>query len=342
MEIHQDPSVRVTRRQEVEGYQAAVAMAYGVKMQMEWSGDDHLDWSVRNQVSGALSFSDVRNSGTIRAKVGGRANGTANRRIILMLVEEGALELDQSDGQHRLRHAVGAPGTLLMLNCGRSLEIIQPGRIRGLSLGLPTDFLAAQYKNIESCCGIGVSTEIGMASILRDMLRSLWREQGRLQPDEQKTIPAIVSNLIGSVFVRGGQESPDRPVSDACMARIHDVIETELHNGQLGPRLIAERLHVSPSYLYAMARRCGTSIGDLIMDRRLERCRDVLADPARAAQSVTEIAFAWGFQDLSHFSRRFSSRFGCSPKAFRRSVHGALQQDQLEGAWSLGQVSVYS
>lgn len=328
MKIHQNPSVRVTPDLDREGYQAAVSNAYGVQMRMEWSGDDHhLDWSVRDQAAGALSFSEIRNSGTIRANVGEGASRTANRRIILMLVEEGGLEMDQSDGRHRVRHAVGAPGTLLMLNCGRSLEIVQPGHIRVLSLGLPTDYLAAQYKNIESCCGVAVPADTGMASVLRDMLRSLWREQGRLQRDEQKTIPAMFSNLIGSVFVREGEESTDRLVTNATMGRIHDVIEAELRNGRLCPQLIAERLHVSPSYLYAMARKCGTSIGELIMDRRLDRCREVLADPAHAAQSVTEIAFSWGFQDLSHFSRRFSSRFGTSPKAFRRSVFGALHED---------------
>lgn len=327
MKTPRDPDAKVAPEGEVEDYLAAVSNAFGAQLRMEWSGDDHLEWSVRDQISGALTFSEIRNTGAIHAKVGEGASATANRRIVLMLVEEGGLELDQGDGRHRLRHAVGAPGTLLLLNCGRSLDIVQPGEIRVLSLGLPADYLAAQYKNIENCCGIAVPADVGMASVLRDMLRSLWREQGRLQREEQKTIPAMFSSLIGSVFVREGEETADHAVAEAYMARIHDVIETELRNARLCPQLIAERLHVSPSYLYALARKCGSSIGDLIIERRLERCRDVLADPSQVAQSITEIAFAWGFQDLSHFSRRFSARFGCSPKTYRRSILGALNEE---------------
>lgn len=327
MTTPRDPRARVAQEREVDGYLAAVSSAFGVQMRMEWSGDDHLEWSVKDQVSGALSFSEIRNNGAVQAKVGEGPSANANRRIVLMLIEEGGLVLDQGDGRHHVRHAVGAPGTLLLLNFGRSLEIVQPGHIRVISLGLPTDYLTAQFKNIESACGVAVSAGTGMASVLRDMLRSLWREQGRLHRDEQKTIPAMFSNLIGSVFVREGEETADHAVTEAYMARIHDVIDAELGNNRLCPLLIAERLHVSPSYLYALARKSGSSIRDLIIERRLDRCRDVLADPAYAHQSVTAIAFAWGFQDLSHFSRRFSGRFGCSPKAYRRSIFGSLQED---------------
>jgi len=324
MRAHREPATRVPP--EVEGYRVAVSTAYGARMRLQWSGDSHLQWSVRDQTAGPLSFAEIRNSGTIRANAAEGTGSSTNGRIVLMLVEEGELELDQGDGRQRLRHATGAPGSLLMLNFGRALEIVQPGRIRVLSLSLPTDYLAAQYRDIESRCGVAVGTEMGMASVLRDVLRSLWRERGHLETHEQKSMPAMLSNLIGSVFVRDEEQTHQRLAADACMARIRGVIEVELGNARLCPQLIAERLHVSPSYLYAMARKCGTSIGALVMDRRLDRCREVLADPAQAAHSVTEIAFAWGFQDLSHFSHRFSSRFGCSPRVFRRSVHGALQQ----------------
>ena len=32
---------------------------------------------------------------------------------------------------------------------------------------------------------------------------------------------------------------------------------------------------------------------------------------------VSEIAFAWGFNDAAHFSRAFRERFGCSPRELR-------------------------
>ena len=59
------------------------------------------------------------------------------------------------------------------------------------------------------------------------------------------------------------------------------------------------------------------SIARWIWSVRLERCHRDLADPALAGRSVTDIAFAWGFNDLAHFSRSFRARYGESPRTFR-------------------------
>ena len=101
---------------------------------------------------------------------------------------------------------------------------------------------------------------------------------------------------------------------------MQDIIHEEAHNPQLTPALIAARMGISTSYLFSVARRLGKSVRQTIIEHRLEGCRQMLADPACARRSVTEIAFLWGFQDVSHFSRRFSARFGTVPKAFRERV----------------------
>ncbi|MGC3964541.1 MAG: helix-turn-helix domain-containing protein [Rhodocyclaceae bacterium] len=41
---------------------------------------------------------------------------------------------------------------------------------------------------------------------------------------------------------------------------------------------------------------------------------------ARGEQSVTDIAFACGFNDSNYFSSRFHREFGCSPQQYRRQI----------------------
>jgi AraC-like DNA-binding protein len=60
-----------------------------------------------------------------------------------------------------------------------------------------------------------------------------------------------------------------------------------------------------------------TSFRSYVQVQRLERCRRDLSDPAHAARHVSDIAFAWGFNDLAHFSRIFKQRFGASPREWR-------------------------
>ncbi len=50
---------------------------------------------------------------------------------------------------------------------------------------------------------------------------------------------------------------------------------------------------------------------------RLEKCRAALVDPAQTSRRVSDIAYAWGYTDLAHFSHRFKERFGVSPRDYR-------------------------
>lgn len=61
----------------------------------------------------------------------------------------------------------------------------------------------------------------------------------------------------------------------------------------------------------------GTTPTKWILERRLEGVAEDLRIKALSGRSITEIAFSWGFNDLSHFNRAFKARFGVSPKAYR-------------------------
>jgi AraC-like DNA-binding protein len=61
----------------------------------------------------------------------------------------------------------------------------------------------------------------------------------------------------------------------------------------------------------------GTTPTKWMQDRRLEGVARDLRDSAQAARSITEIAFSWGFNDLSHFNRAFRARFALSPSGWR-------------------------
>jgi AraC family transcriptional activator of tynA and feaB len=37
------------------------------------------------------------------------------------------------------------------------------------------------------------------------------------------------------------------------------------------------------------------------------------------ALNISEIAYAWGFNDLSHFNRAFRARFGMTPREWRHT-----------------------
>jgi AraC-like DNA-binding protein len=57
--------------------------------------------------------------------------------------------------------------------------------------------------------------------------------------------------------------------------------------------------------------------GKWIMKRRVERAANMLVN---SSQSITEVAFETGFEDLSHFSRVFKQITGKNPTEYKKSL----------------------
>lgn len=57
-----------------------------------------------------------------------------------------------------------------------------------------------------------------------------------------------------------------------------------------------------------------------IRQRRLERCRRDLLDPALADLPVSAVAARWGLMNAAHFSRAFRAAYGLPPTEYRRAV----------------------
>ena len=81
--------------------------------------------------------------------------------------------------------------------------------------------------------------------------------------------------------------------------------------------MIAEALNISKSYLYLLFQGENITLNRYIWDLRLEKCRADLANPLHSHRTITEIAFAWGFNNSTHFSRLFKERYGLSARAYR-------------------------
>jgi AraC-like DNA-binding protein len=94
-------------------------------------------------------------------------------------------------------------------------------------------------------------------------------------------------------------------------------VEQHLHQADLNGTLIAAAFRMSARSVREVFALHGTTPGRYILARRLERARVLLADPDHHWRSISEIGYAAGFADASHFSRSFRSAFGHSPREAR-------------------------
>ncbi len=107
---------------------------------------------------------------------------------------------------------------------------------------------------------------------------------------------------------------PAKPARASLLLQVHRYIEDYLDDPDLSPTPIATAHGISVRTFHRAFAETGTTVARRIRDRRLNVCYRKLAE-AGATETVTDVAFRWGFADVGNFSRIFKQASGVSPSS---------------------------
>jgi len=166
------------------------------------------------------------------------------------------------------------------------------------------------------------SALLGLSAVFGSFLRSLSEQLPALpdavgQPVSETAIGLLASTL--AAYQEGGQHD-HATLPSVLKLRVKQHVQAHLGESDLTIERIALDLRCSKRYLHRVFEDEACSLDRYIWQARLERCRAALGAPATAARSISEIAFAWGFNSSAHFCRLFKSHYGVSPRDFRRQA----------------------
>jgi AraC family transcriptional activator of tynA and feaB len=161
-----------------------------------------------------------------------------------------------------------------------------------------------------------VRMEDSLTSSLLAMLPSFTGKMGAISEEMvgNHALDLIAVSLAKTV--EGGRPR----VSSAkafVLLNIRAVIEARLTDPALDAQTVADAAGISVRYANAALADDEMSIMRLIQARRLARCRYALEDPNQAQRTVGEIAYGWGFSDMTHFGRRFKKAYGILPSDYQ-------------------------
>lgn len=167
--------------------------------------------------------------------------------------------------------------------------------------------------------GLILKAHLPMTKLLTTYLEGVSELEGHLSDDKALAVEEALVTILAAAL-RG--EQPDgtgdlRPLSVALRQRVLDFIDGNINNPDLSPDFILRRFQVSRAHLYRAFAEDG-GISSVIRDRRLDAAFLELTRADVGARSITEIAFALGFTNATHFLRRFRERFGLAPSEVRR------------------------
>ena len=133
-------------------------------------------------------------------------------------------------------------------------------------------------------------------------------------------LPGVIDNFCRLLALAcGGKPGDQRATTRAAKLRqVKEHIALHLSEPDLTPASVAAAMKISVRQLHLLFEPTGTSFAQHVLGRRLEECRATLESPASRGRSITDIAYAWGFNSLASFYRAFGQRFGISPGTVRR------------------------
>jgi AraC-like DNA-binding protein len=238
------------------------------------------------------------------------------------------LQLSSSAGvasQFGREVAVG-PGEAVLLSAADVGHFTYASAQAILAVSLPRASLALLLQDSDAALVHPVPRESEALRLLVRYLGIFQDMPALASPELQRLAIAHVCDLL-SVALGATRDAAEiaegRGVRAARLCAIKAAVLANLGRGDLSVTHVAKQHGVTPRYVQMLFEAEGTTFSGFVREQRLERARRMLTDPRCADRTISAIAYAVGFGDLSHFNHAFRRRYGASPSDVRAAARRA-------------------
>ena len=264
---------------------------------------------------GGLPLASLRTNAGLIKRAKARADHDDDQHCFLVSQRSGYCQITQNGQSFQL-----APGELLLMDSVGSIDITPFGLIEHASLSLSRAEVCKQFGNQPKTFG-KISSSKACGRMLHVLMDQLCKDalNGEGAVGEGQALQSAFISLLGSAFEQEDDERDDCGGLQGSNLRsyVQKVIDESLTQPGLSPVGLASRLNISVRHLYRLFEEQDDSVCRYIQRARLKRSADDLTNPFLRSESITSIAYKWGFTDSAHFSRSFKKQFEVSPKDFR-------------------------
>jgi AraC family transcriptional regulator, positive regulator of tynA and feaB len=235
----------------------------------------------------------------------------------LLYMRRGTIGLDFEGKPVVLR-----PGELVMWDTARRGGFTTSGRVDNQTLVVPRERLAIAAPGYEAMFGRPFRSDHAAARLMGSFLGFLMPVVSSLDVAARDAVADAALDIARAVVGSRDDPQPRQQTASRLMA-VRLYIDANLSNPSLSPATIAKANAISLRTLHRLFESTDDSVGAVIRERRLGRCR---ADLLRGTdESVTAIAFRWGFRNMSSFSRLFRERYGVSARELQMVARAAAR-----------------
>lgn len=213
------------------------------------------------------------------------------------------------------REANLQPGDIAIYDAARQHRIDCPDDFAKLIFAIPRQILSNKFSMADACTATRIPSNCGIGAVASNFLRSWATEATQLKPHDLASVSDLSIDMLAMALASIKPAGFRRSRSQAFTLKlIKSYVEQNLSNPNLNTTLIASAVGLSPRQINALFAQEDISLMRYVLQRRLERCYQDIQSQEYKKLRISDIAFHWGFNDLSHFSRTFRQQFGLSAR----------------------------
>ena len=274
---------------------------------------DEFDAALRRWSIDEIDFAKPTSSACSVARRDDAQENPHGERLVLHFVDRGTGRFSAGRGDITL-----SPGDAVICSPSDrySFEFLDEHQVSVVEFS--RDSIVVKEEELAASMATRIPLSCSSQRILRGFVQTLWSEAGtakeaaHLKP-YKPTLLDLVSMMLSEHSRTTTQ--PDQPQASAVFEAMDRLIDQRLSDPDLCPTVLAQELGVSLRTLQSISSVRSTTPRLRIAAKRMERAARRLSNEPDTRVGV--IGYDCGYQDSSHFSKRFHSHFGVSPVQYR-------------------------
>jgi AraC-like DNA-binding protein len=239
----------------------------------------------------------------------------ARDEYCLIVVQGRGQTRAEQDGRSFLLEA----GDLALFDSARPYRAELRSGFHHFVLKIPREMVRQRLGRAEAVTARRISGSTGIGRIASAFIRDLPAGLNTLDEISAERVSATCVDLVAAALrtVADTDAKAESSTRLLHLVRAKTFIAENIQREELSREMVARALGISPRYLSSLFADEHASVTRFIWLSRIERCKGVLSDRSQRHRSISDIAFASGFNDMSHFSRLFREQVGMTPRQYR-------------------------
>jgi AraC-like DNA-binding protein len=212
------------------------------------------------------------------------------------------------------------------------VDLTRPFRIEIHGATVQTIYLSASLlrdctARLADAAALSLPGDLPAAAYLRALFDQIFSRTDSLTEAVADRLADAMPHVLATALTELAETDAPTPtrLRQHHQHQVRRYAREHLSNPALCAEMIARGVGLSTSYVFELFANEPTTLMRWVRQERLARCQRELSSPQLRHRSIGQLAYAWGFGDLTHFSRAFRDQYGVSPRNYRQSIIGALK-----------------